>query len=153
MTVKIDSAQTGDLPALFALLEDSGLPTAGLAAHLATTLVAHDGERLVGSAALELYGSEALLRSVAVAAPLRGQGLGEQLTHSALELARLHCVQQVSLLTETAQQFFARFGFHPIARTEVSSALHQSIEWTSACPVTAQAMTLRLGSSEKERIS
>lgn len=55
MTVKIVPVQSDDLPALFALLEDSGLPTAGLAAHLATTLVACDGERLVGSAALELY--------------------------------------------------------------------------------------------------
>jgi hypothetical protein len=40
MSVKIVPAQIGDLPALFALLEDSGLPAAGLAAHLATTLVA-----------------------------------------------------------------------------------------------------------------
>lgn len=150
MTVKIDSAQTGDLPGLFALLEDSDLPTAGLAAHLATTLVARDGERVVGSAALELYGTEALLRSVAVAVPLRGQGIGERLTHAALELACRHGVQQVSLLTETAQQFFPRFGFCPIARTEVSPALHESIEWTSACPVTAQAMSLRLSSEQEQ---
>lgn len=153
MTVKIDSAQTGDLPALFALLEDSGLPTAGLAAHLATTLVARGGEWLVGSAALELYGTDALLRSVAVAAPLRGQGVGERLTHAALDLARRHGVQQVYLLTETAQQFFPRFGFRPIARTEVSPALHRSVEWTTACPATAQAMTVRLALSGKEQMS
>jgi amino-acid N-acetyltransferase len=88
-------------------------------------------------------------RSVAVAAPLRGKGLGERLTHAALDLARLHGIQQVYLLTETAQHFFPRFGFRPISRTDVSPALHQSIEWTSACPVTAQAMMARL-SIEKE---
>jgi amino-acid N-acetyltransferase len=150
MTVKIVPVKSGDLPALFALLEDSGLPTVGLSAHLATTLVARDGERLVGSAALELYGTDALLRSVAVAAPLRGQGLGERLIHAALDLARLHGVQQVYLLTETAQHFFLRFGFRPIARRDVSPALHKSIEWTSACPVTAQAMTLRLSSEQRQ---
>ena len=66
MTVKIVPAHTSDLPALFALLEDNGPPTSGLSAHLATTLVARESERLVGSAALELYGTDALLRSVAV---------------------------------------------------------------------------------------
>lgn len=59
--MKIVPAKSGDLPALFALLEDSDLPTMGLTAHLVTTLVAHDGERLVGSAALELYGTDARL--------------------------------------------------------------------------------------------
>ena len=150
MTVKIVPAHMSDLPALLALLEDSGLPTSGLSAHLATTLVACDGERLVGSAALELSGTDALLRSVAVAAPLRGQGLGEQLTHAALDLARLHGVQQVCLLTETAQHFFPRFGFRPIARADVSPALHQSVEWTTACPVTAQAMMVRLSSKQEQ---
>ncbi len=80
-----------------------------------------------------------------MAAPLRGQGLGKRLTQAALALARQHAVLQVYLLTETAQQFFPRFGFRPIARTEVSPALHQSIELTTACPVTAQAMSLFLG--------
>jgi hypothetical protein len=61
MTVKIVPAKPGDLPALFALLKDSGLPTAGLSAHLAIVLVAHDGERLVECAALELYGANARL--------------------------------------------------------------------------------------------
>src|SRR5438034_1414900 len=40
-----------DLPAIFQLLEQAGLPRDGLDAHVATTLAAKDGQRLVGTAA------------------------------------------------------------------------------------------------------
>src|SRR2546430_14865484 len=71
----IAAATSADLPALLELLGQSALPTAGLADHLDTTLVARDAGHVVGSAALELYGTAALLRSVAVAPELRGYGL------------------------------------------------------------------------------
>ena len=70
MPIVITAAQAADMPAILALLERSGLPPDGLREHVATTLVARDGARVVGSAALELYGTGALLRSVAVAAEL-----------------------------------------------------------------------------------
>ncbi len=143
--MEIVPAQAEDLPALLAELSACGLPTAGIAAHLSTTLLARDGKRLVGSAALELYGTDALLRSVAVTPSLRGQGLGERLTLAALDLAHRKRVQQVYLLTETAQDYFPRFGFRSIERSAVSPTVHQSVEWTSACPVSAQAMVFELG--------
>jgi len=43
---------------------------------------------VIGSAALECYGTVALLRSIAVVVAQRGQGLGERLTRSALGLAQ-----------------------------------------------------------------
>jgi amino-acid N-acetyltransferase len=140
MSVVIEPVSAADLPALFALLEQSGLPQEGLRDHVSTTLAAREDQVIVGSAALEIYGTTALLRSVAVADHLRGQGVGQQLTNAALNLARQQGISQVYLLTETAALFFPRFGFCPIPRSEVSSAIHASHEWTVACPVTAQAM-------------
>src|SRR3989449_10058885 len=64
-------------PAILDLIDRSKLPSAGLEEHVGSTLVARDGDRIVGTAALELYGGSALLRSVAVAGELRGPGLGE----------------------------------------------------------------------------
>jgi amino-acid N-acetyltransferase len=98
----------------------------------------------VGSAALELYGNAALLRSVAVDQNLRGQGLGQQLTRAALDLAGQHGVETVYLLTETATDFFPRFGFQPIARSAVAPAVQQSVEFTSACPASAAVLALDL---------
>ncbi|HJZ49735.1 MAG TPA: GNAT family N-acetyltransferase, partial [Roseiflexaceae bacterium] len=90
MTITLGAARNSDLPAVLALLERSGLPRDGLSEHVATTLVARSGDAIVGSAALELYGGAALLRSVAVDSALRGQGLGQRLTRAALDVARQH---------------------------------------------------------------
>jgi N-acetylglutamate synthase-like GNAT family acetyltransferase len=114
MTVAIGLARNEDLSVVLTLLEQSGLPKDGLADHWATTLVARDDGRIVCSAALEMYGAPALLRSVAVDPALRGQGLGRRLTQAALDLA-LGGVKDVYLLTETAGEFF-RASFGAIAR-------------------------------------
>lgn len=135
---------SNDFADVLALLRQSGLPQDGLADHVATTLAAYDDECVVGSAALELYGDAALLRSVAVHANLRGQGLGQRLTQAALDLARQHGISAVYLLTETAADFFPRFGFYMIPRDAVPSSVQQSIEFTEACPVSAQVMERRL---------
>jgi amino-acid N-acetyltransferase len=108
-------------------------------------VLALDADQVVGSGALELYGDAALLRSVAVAPEQRGQGLGQQLTQAALDLARQHGVRQVYLLTETAADFFPRFGFRPIARADVTPAVQRSVEFTSACPQSALVMGASLG--------
>src|SRR6266699_1620585 len=151
MAIIIDAAQETDLPAILALLEKSGLPQNGLSDHITTTLVARENHAIVGIAALELYGTVALLRSVAVADQLRGQGLGQQLTKEALKLAEQHGVTLVYLLTETASGFFPRLGFRPIPRSEVAPAIHASPEWTTACPDTAQAMVADLHAMKSER--
>jgi amino-acid N-acetyltransferase len=136
----ISPATPADLPAIFELLERSALPRDGLDAHVATTLVARDANGVVGTAALELYGTAALLRSVAVAAEQRGRGLGAALTATALDLARRRGVRTVYLLTETAAGFFPRFGFQPIPRPAVDPAVLGSAEFTTACPASALVM-------------
>lgn len=144
MTVTISAASDTDIPALLALLERSGLPREGFLDHKASALAARLGDQVVGSVELELYGAAALLRSVAVEASLRGQGLGQRLTRAALDLARRRGVKQVYLLTETAGEFFPRFGFRSIARSAVDPAVQQSVEFTSACPASAQVLALSL---------
>ncbi len=88
MALAVEVVQAEDIPALFAVLSRNGFPTDGLRDHLETALVAREGEGVIGSAALECYGTVALLRSIAVVVAQRGQGLGERLTRSALGLAQ-----------------------------------------------------------------
>jgi hypothetical protein len=76
MTVRIEPARGEDLQEILAQLEENELPQEGLGDHLATTLVAWEGPRIVGSTALELYGPDVLLRSVALRRDLQGCGLG-----------------------------------------------------------------------------
>jgi amino-acid N-acetyltransferase len=140
----IAAATSADLHAIFQLLDDNRLPRAGLDAHVATTLVAREDGALVGTAALELYGTAALLRSVAVWSARRGQGLGQALTIAALDLGRERGVATVYLLTETASEFFPKLGFRPIARADVDAAVLGSAEFTMVCPQSALVMVRSL---------
>ena len=142
--IAIESARAADLGSVLDLLRRSQLPTDDIERHLDTTLIARRNGTVVGSAALELYSGGALLRSVAVDAALRGQGLGQQLTHAALALAHDKCVKRVYLLTTTAGDFFPRFGFRPITRADVDPSVQQSVEFTSACPASAMVMAREL---------
>jgi amino-acid N-acetyltransferase len=132
------------LPGILSLLEESGLPEDGLEDHLGPALVAREGGRVVGSAALELHRSGALLRSVAVETDRRGQGLGQRFAREALALARERGAERAYLLTETADGFFPCFGFRPIGRAEVPEDVRGSVEFVSACPESARAMAAEL---------
>lgn len=144
MDILIESATPDDLPAVETLLNSSNLPLDGLRDHIATLLVARQQGTVVGSAALERYGPAALLRSVVVAPGRRAQGLGQQLVHRALDKAQQYGISEIYLLTTSAATFFTRLGFAPIERKEVHSAVQQSVEFTSACPASAQALRLYL---------
>ncbi len=145
MEVQIESARPEDWAAIFSLLEAAGLPTAGLTDHLLTTLVARTGDDLVGAAALEVYDDAALVRSVAVRGDWRGRGLGTALVRAALDLGRRRGVKHFYLLTETAPNFFARFGFRVISRSAVPVAVQASAEFQGVCPDTAITMALQGG--------
>lgn len=144
MRLVIEPARPDDLPAVVDLLARAQLSEMGLREQVATLLVARQDGRLVGCAALELYGSSALLRSVAVDEACRGQGIGRCLTDAALIVAKQHGVSQLYLLTETAPAFFASQGFRAIDRAEVPVAVKTSVEFTGACCQSALAMTRSL---------
>lgn len=140
----IESATERDLPEIRALLERLHLPLAGVDEHLPTMLVLKEGERIVGTAALELYAHGALLRSVAVEPRWQGKQVGHQLTDAALQLAETHGANAVFLLTTTAERFFPKCGFEQIDREEVPSSVRASVEFQSACPASAIVMRKQL---------
>jgi amino-acid N-acetyltransferase len=140
--VEIHPATPADHSAITQLVRSAGLPLDGLDDALAAAVVARDGDRIVGCAALEVHGDAGLLRSVAVAPERRGEGLGQDLTRAALDLARTRDLRRIYLLTETAERFFPRFGFRRISRAEVVGPVRESVEFRSACPESASVMVL-----------
>jgi arsenate reductase len=141
--VVIAEGDSRDLPRVLAFLGANGLPGDGLE-HATDLLMARVGATILGTAALEACGGEALLRSVAVDPALRGTGLGQDLTRAALEAAKRRGVHRVFLLTETAARFFPRFGFTEIARDAVPEAIRRTVEFASACPASAGVMVLEI---------
>lgn len=142
------TATTPDLPDVLGLLQAAKLPTTGVEENLVNFVLAmemgENGEMLVGCAGLEVYGSAGLLRSVAVDENYRSEGIGGKLTEGIIELAQHKDLTSLSLLTETAQNYFPKFGFEAVPRNELPQSLWQSVEFKGACPDSAVAMTLKL---------
>ena len=137
-------ARPEDLPAALALLNAAQLPTEGVAEHFSHFLLSWDAHGLAGMVGQEPHGDAALLRSLAVRPDARGLGLGMALTRSLLAQAGSQGIQRVFLLTETASEFFPRFGFHAIPRNTADKAVRDSVEFRSACPQSAVCMRLDL---------
>ena len=135
---EIRDAQNSDTPAIVTLVRDAGLPAAGIE-RTQFSVAEHDG-RIVGCAGLEVHGSAALLRSVAVDAAWRGRRVGEALVRTVLDSAVRLKLDPVVLLTTTAPDWFPRFGFEVTTRASVPRTLLESDEFTGACPDTATVM-------------
>lgn len=127
------------------LLDQAGLPRDGFPADTPVVLAAKAPEgEVVGGVALELHGEAALLRSAVVSPGHAGVGWGKALVRAAVERAWGEGASSVSLLTESAEGFFPRFGFEVVERVALPDALAGSVELTGACPESAVAMTLRV---------
>lgn len=59
--------------------------------------------------------------------------------------ARSHGVQQLCLLTTTAERFFERLGYERADREAAPTAIRGTSEFTSLCPASAAFMRKRLG--------
>jgi amino-acid N-acetyltransferase len=140
----IAPAKASELPAIEALLEQVALPRDGLTERLLFVVARDAAGGIAASAGLEEYAGGVLLRSVAVRPALRGTGLGQRLTREALELAASRGHTAAYLLTTTAPDFFARFGFAPIDRAQVPADVRASVEFVSACPASAIVMRAAL---------
>jgi len=123
MMATIEAARAADLPVVLALLADAALPTDGVAEHFGGFVVARERGEVVGAGGLEVYGDAALLRSVVVEPAWRKMRLGEALVRALLSSARARGIRTIYLLTESAADFFARFGFERIAQAEIDPAV------------------------------
>lgn len=155
--VGVHAATAADLPAIAGLLEAAGLDARTPQHRLSETLVAEQGEAVVGTVALELFpaGDEdrppaaagpggrpiAHLRSLAVEPAHRGSGLGSLLVARGIALAAERGVSEVHAVTETAESFFVGLGFE---RTGTRDALPAAIRDTpmvsDACAASAVAL-------------
>ena len=127
------------------LLAENGLPTSDLA------LV--DFEQFLGCGnetdpdgvvGLEFHGSNALLRSLAVRVRSRAGGCGRFLVHSAEQFARTHGIENLYLLTETAEKFFVNLGYERVGRETVPESIQKTKEFSLLCPGSAVAMKKEL---------
>ena len=134
MSIEIRPAQTKDIPAIRGLIDTYTLGGRLLAKETVTLYedvqefsVAVEDDVVVGCGALHvLWEDLAEVRTVAVLARLKGQGVGHKILETIIERARVVGVQRIFCLTfET--QFFGRHGFQEIHGTPVDPDVYSEL--------------------------
>lgn len=127
-----------------ALVAASGLPVADLDPGRQRFWAVGTTAGLVGVIAWERAGGDALVRSFAVEADVRGRGVGTALYRTLEAEARRVGVARLVLLTETAEGFFRRQGFISTPRESLSDEVRATAEFTGLCPVSAVCLAKSL---------
>lgn len=97
-------------------------------------------ENFLGIGGFELYGTEALLRSVVTAPEVRGQGHGAPMVGLLLEEMRERGANSIYLLTTGAEGFFKRLGFEVVDSGTSPESIQATREFSLLCPASATMM-------------
>jgi amino-acid N-acetyltransferase len=147
MELKLDYKQIKDaesFEAFRALLKASALPADDLDYNKDLLVGYYEGDALVGTGGLEIYGRYALLRSLSVKMGIRGKAVGTTITEYLLAEAKKRKLRGVYLLTETAHGFFLKKGFKDVPRESVPEEVKRSAEFSKLCANSAAVMCLEL---------
>lgn len=89
--------------------------------------------RLIGFGGFEIYGDDALLRSIVVPEASRGKGYGRILTEAILRQIGENGGTRAFLLTTSAADFFVHLGFRSIDRAEAPTTILATRQASSIC--------------------
>jgi amino-acid N-acetyltransferase len=128
-----------------ALLQAQGLPFSDITdGHLEHFFFVGSDGSPTGLVGLEIYGSDALLRSLVVGENAKGNGLGSALIDHAEQYAASKGVRSIYLLTTTAETFFRRLGYERIDRSQAPPSIERTREFASLCPASSAFMVKSL---------
>ena len=137
-------AGTNDFNSIYEMLKSENLPTEDIQPGLAHFFVIELEKKILAVIGLEIYGDEALLRSMAVDREYRNQSLATLLVQELIRYAGDNGVKSVYLITNTAEGYFARKGFSAIPRSETPLSITVTPEFTGLCPSTATVMRRKI---------
>lgn len=132
-------------PEVEKLLLDAELPVDDLRNSNKVLLFGDDrAQQISAVVGLERYGSNALIRSLAVAPGGRGTGTGQRLVSFAEDQARAMGVKSLFLLTTTADEFFARLGYQVVSRDTAPPDIAGTPQFSELCPASSVFMVKHL---------
>lgn len=137
MLSKLDKV---DLPKAVELLKHWNLPYSDLSNPHVQLYSLNDETGLKGTGGLEIYGENALIRSVAVNEESNGLGLGKLICDELEQIAANSGVKTLYLLTTTASSFFEHRGYEVISRDQFPEAIENTCQFSELCPISAICM-------------
>ncbi|MTI87017.1 MAG: GNAT family N-acetyltransferase [Balneolaceae bacterium] len=132
--MKIQKANKRHYLEILKLLADSNLPTEDVDIDAIDFQVGLNNNKVIAGGAVQSFGDNLLLRSVAVHSTQRGKRIGAQLVE---KLVQDFGRKPIYLLTESTTGFFEQLGFIVIKRGEVPEGVQKSTQFSKICPASA----------------
>lgn len=129
-----------EFDSVIGLLQESNLEYSDLKQPNIRLFRFDDAKQTIGVGGLEIYGDQALLRSVAVNKQMQKKGLGTRIVAHIGQQAKNSGISRLFLLTTTAREFFESLGYQLIKREDFPKALKQTEQFLNRCPVSAHCM-------------
>jgi len=140
MNLIIQPAKKSDLKEITKLLLDNQLPTTDITENTVQLFVGLINNEIIGVIGLEKYKPFGLLRSLAVSDEYKNHKIGEKLIKYLFDFCFSDKIEELYLLTTTAEKYFSKFGFQKIEREKVPEVIKQTKEFKDICPVSAVVM-------------
>jgi N-acetylglutamate synthase-like GNAT family acetyltransferase len=119
----IDHARPEDRAGIVQLLTSAGLGADVVDRHIARWVVAREAGQIVACGLLEISGTSALIRSIAVAPSRRRRSIGSTIVSVLLDDGAELGVRTVFAFTRDAAGFFRRLHWQPARGTEAFARL------------------------------
>jgi amino-acid N-acetyltransferase len=132
--------KTDEFYSTFDLLKTSKLDSSDLNQPNIRLFCLKENDKLIGVGGLEVIGSGALLRSVAVDTACQKQGLGALLVSHIEKAAKELGLSALYLLTNTAADFFKAQNYQVIHRDNFAEPLKQTAQFSGLCPISTICM-------------
>jgi amino-acid N-acetyltransferase len=136
----IEPAAAEDFSSVCALLESEQLPVSDLRKDMEHFFLAIVGDTTVGSIGLDPYGTSGLLRSMIVLPEFRKMGIAAHLVETLETHAKRQSINELFLITNTAEHFFSKMGFRKIQRDQLPDNVASSAEFNGLCPTSSSIM-------------
>ncbi len=137
---EINVATENQISDIKSLLKNLNLVYEDVDKYVENFIVVLENKQIVGCAGFEKYEEVGLLRSVAVDSKHQGKGIGHKLIKEINANASKREIKEFYLLTDSASQFFHKFGFEEVSRANVDIRIKKTYEYSEACPESAIVM-------------
>lgn len=122
------------------LLQQNNLSTEGITEKNVQFFAMYEEEIVLGIGAFTVCGEFAMLRSVCINHRYQKRGLGNVLCNQLFIKAKELGLENIYLLTDTAERFFKKQNFNRIKREELPKVLENNILVQSACSMNSVVM-------------
>lgn len=126
---------------LLELLNNSDLPTADISFETTKNFYGiYNNNILIAAIGIEYYYPTALLRSLVVDENERENGLGIELIKFIEDKCRRDNIEEIYLLTTTAEKYFLKYGYVKIERSEAPENIKKTSQFSDLCPSSSAFM-------------